>query len=129
MKNWTLILLVFSLLFSAGAAFSQSKLDLTGTWEGSTYAEGPGFELTFTLVLEHKNDTISGKLNDDQGYIDCELTEVKLTDDVLTFEAVAGTPDGNLPMTFTMTCSNDELKGKWEAGMEAYGDWTAVRKQ
>jgi len=124
------ILLVLSLLFAIGIAFSQAKLDLTGTWEGSTYVEGPGFEMFFIMVLEHKNDTITGKLNDDMGYIDCDITEVKLTDGVLTFEAVANSPEGEISMSFTMECSNSELKGEWDAGGgEVYGEWTAGKKR
>ena len=122
------ILLVLSLLFTIGIAFSQAKLDLTGTWEGPTYAEGPGFDMVFTLVLEQKNDVITGKLNDDLGYIDSDITEVTLTDGVLTFEAVANSPEGEIFMSFTLKCSNSELKGEWDAGGgAAYGEWTATK--
>jgi len=124
------ILLVLSLLFTIGIAFSQAKLDLTGTWEGSTYVEGPGFEMFFTMVLEHKDGVITGKLNDDMGYIDSDITEVKLDGDVLTFEVVADSPEGEISMSFTMECSNSELKGEWDAGGgAAYGEWTAGKKR
>jgi len=127
MRRNRMVLMTLSLLMIIGIAYSQEKLDLTGTWEGSTFAEGPGFDMVFTLVLEHKNDAITGKLSDDMGYIDSEITEVKLDGDVLTFEAIAMTPDGDVTMVFTMKCSAGELKGEWDAEGEAYGEWTATK--
>lgn len=128
MKKNTVILLTLSLLFIFGNAYSQGKLDLTGTWEGSTFAEGPGFDMVFTLVLKHEDDAITGKLTDDMGYIDSEITGAKLEGDVLTFEAIAMAPDGEIPMIFTLKCSSSELKGEWDAGGgEAYGEWTATK--
>jgi len=127
MRQNRLALMTLSLLFIIGIAYSQEKLDLTGTWEGSTFAEGAGFALVFTLVLEHKDDAITGKLSDDMGYIDSEITEVKLEGDVLTFEAIAMAPDGNLTMLFTLKCSDEELKGEWDAEGEAFGEWTATK--
>ena len=87
MRRFFTISLALSLLFILPQAFSQEQTNLTGTWEGPTYVEGAGIELVMILVLEHKDDTITGKLNDDQGYIDSEIKEVKLEGNVFTFQA------------------------------------------
>ncbi|UCC39286.1 MAG: hypothetical protein JSV96_16030 [Candidatus Aminicenantes bacterium] len=120
--------LSFLFLFISPLAPSQAKVDLNGTWEGSTLVEGAGIELVLTLVLEHKADTITGKLNDDQGYIDSEITEVTLENNVLTFNAIANTPDGDIPMSFKMTVTGDKMEGEWEAG-GVYGSWSPERKK
>lgn len=130
MRRILAISLALSLLFLSALplAFSQEKVVLTGTWSGSTYVEGPGIDLVFTLVLEHKDDTITGKLNDDMGYIDSEITEAKLENNVFTFNAVAQTPDGDIPMSFKMTVTGDKMEGEWEAG-GLTGSWTPERKK
>lgn len=128
MKKNIAVLMSLALIVSASMMFAQGGINLTGTWEGPTLAEGPDIDLTFTLVLEHKGAAITGKLNDDMGYIDCEITDAKLEKNVLTFNAVANTPDGDMDMTFTMTVSAKKMEGTWEAGDMVTGNWTAEKK-
>jgi len=128
MKNKIAVLMSLALIVSASTMFAQGGINLTGTWEGPTLAEGPDIDLTFTLVLEHKGTAITGKLNDDMGYIDCEITDAKLEKNVLTFNAIANTPDGDIDMAFTMTVSAKKMEGAWEAGDMVQGDWTAEKK-
>jgi len=116
-------------LFISLLALSQEKVDLNGTWEGPIHVEEAGIDLVLTLALEHKNDTITGKLNDDMGYINCEIKEAKLENNVFTFEAVAQTPDGDIPMSFKMTVTGDKMEGEWDAGGMAFGSWTPERKK
>lgn len=127
MKKNLAILVVLGLFLVSNSTLA-AQVNLTGTWEGPTYAEGAGIDLVFTLVLEHKGSTITGKLSDDMGYISCDITEVNLEKDVLTFQAVANTPDGDIPMTFKMNVMEGKLEGKWEAGDAVYGEWTAEKK-
>lgn len=118
---------VFILFLLASPALTQEKIDLTGKWKGPTVAQGPDIEIMLTLILNHKDNAITGKLTDDQGYINCDITGVKLAKDVLTFKAIANTPDGNLGMGFQMTVKGDEMKGKWEAEDGVTGSWTTNR--
>lgn len=125
-KNLSILVVLglFTILNSAYAA----EINLTGTWEGPTYAEGADIDLVFTVVLEHKNGAITGKLTDDMGFINCDITEAKLENNIFTFEAIANTPDGDIPMKFEMTAAENKLEGKWEAGDSVYGEWTAEKK-
>jgi len=131
MRKILTISLALSLLslFISPLAFSQEKVDLNGTWEGPIYVEEAGIELALTLVLEHKNDTITGKLTDDMGYIDCEITEAKLENNVFTFSAVAMAPESELPMSFQMTVTGDKMEGEWDAAGMAFGSWAPERKK
>ena len=130
MRKFLSISLALSLLFISTLAFSQEKVDLNGTWEGPIYVEEAGIELGLTLFLEHKDDTITGKLNDTEGYIDCEITEAKLENNLFSFSAVAMTPDGGeIPMSFQMTVTGDKMEGEWDAGGMAYGTWAPERKK
>jgi len=131
MRKFLPISLALSLLFLliSPLAFSQEKVDLNGTWEGPIYVEEAGIELGLTLFLEHKEDTITGKLNDTEGFIDCEIKEAKLENNVFTFSAVAMTPDGEIPMSFKMTVTGDKMEGEWDAGGMAFGTWAPERKK
>ena len=123
-----LIYSIILVILCCGQLFSQEKIDLTGTWKGSTYVEGADIELMMTLVLEHKGGVITGKLNDDMGYIGCPITEAKLVNNVLTFKAVAMPPEGETPMSITMTVTGDKMEGKWEADIYT-GSWTATKQK
>ncbi len=128
MKRIQLMALMLSLLVGLTLADSEQTVNLTGTWEGPTYAEGPGIELTMTLVLKHEGDAITGVINDDLGYIDCEITDPKIAGGVFTFSATAMTPDGDIPMDFTLNISESTLEGEWTVGDMASGSWTAHKK-
>jgi len=133
MRGILKIVLVVSLLLVSGQLVSQGKIDLNGTYKGSSYVEGADIELLLTLVLEHKAGAINGKVADDMGYIDCAITEGKLENNVLTFKGVAQAPEGELPMIFKLTVKDGQLEGSWTAG-EYTGEWvakkeTAVKKE
>ena len=128
MKKMQLIGLMLALLTGLTLANSEQAVNLTGTWEGPTYVEGPGIELSMTLVLKHEGYTLTGVLNDDLGYIDCEITDPKIVDGIFTFSATAMTPEGDWPLTFELKVSESELEGEWRSGDMANGSWTAHKK-
>jgi len=128
MRNY-LILLVVILIAISIPVFAQEKMNLTGTWMGETLAEGPDIDIILTLVIEHKNDGISGQLKDDMGFIDSEITDAKLDKNILTFKSLAQTPDGDVGMTFKLTVTGNEMKGDWEAEDGVFGSWTAKRQE
>jgi len=128
MKIKLTLIFAASVLLLSGVLLGQGKVDLTGTWEGETYVEG-GPILVLTLVLEHKDNTITGNLNDDAGYIDSEISEAKLENDIFTFKVVAQAPEGEVVLDFKVTVAGDSLEGEWQAEDGSYsGSWSAARK-
>ncbi len=128
MKKLPLMCLILALFAGLILADAEPAINLTGTWEGPTYADGPGIELTMTLVLKHEGETITGAINDDLGYLDCEIKDPKIEGGVFTFSATAMTPDGDVPVDFKLNISEAALEGEWTAGDVAYGSWTANKK-
>jgi hypothetical protein len=88
-----------------------------------------GIELQLTLTLEKKDGRLTGRLEDDMGYIDCEIADALLEDTALTFTAVAQTPDGSFDMTFDMRIDGETMTGTWEIPGMAAGDWTAEKQK
>jgi len=127
MKRVLSTALIFCILvLSFNLTFAQ-KVDLNGTWQGATFAAGPDIDLTLTLVLEHKDNKITGKLKDDLGFINSPITEAKLVDKKLTFKSIAQTPDGDVGMSFKLTVKKDALDGSWQADDGTTGDWAAKK--
>ena len=121
---------ILFLLLISGIVFSQERIDLNGTWKGETYVEGgPEIYLLLTLVLEYKDNEITGKLNDDMGYISSEITEGKLESEVFTFKAIAQAPEGDISLSFKVTVTGDTMEGEWESEEGYYGSWTATREK
>jgi len=128
MRNFSILLVIILITISIPIG-AQEKINLTGTWKGETLAEGPDIDIILTLVIEHKNDGISGQLEDDMGFIDSEITDAKLDTNILTFKSIAQTPDGDVGMTFKLTVTGDEMKGDWEAEDGVFGLWTAKKQE
>jgi len=128
MRKLHIILLMLILSFSSSLLGASEAVDLTGTWEGPTFAEGAGIELILTLVLKQEGDTISGTIKDDQGYIDCEIEEPGLENDALQFKAMAVTPAGDLLVNFELKVTGSTMEGEWEAEDGTYGTWNPEKK-
>ncbi len=128
MKKQHLILLMTILAFGYGMLNAYEAADLTGIWEGTTYAESAGAELVLTLVLEQEGDGITGSIKDDMGYLDCAIEEATLIDDVLNFKATAITPVGDLIVSFAMEASGSTMEGEWEAEDGSSGTWNPTKK-
>jgi len=128
MKKIISIILITTVLMVTTVLFGGAAADLSGTWEGPTYAEEAGIDLIFTLTLTQEGDAITGHLQDDQGYIDCEITNAALEGNAFTFNAVAETPDGSMDMSFEMKLEAGKLVGSWTAADTVSGEWTAEKK-
>lgn len=127
MKKFLSVVFIFCILvLSFNLTFAQ-KVDLSGTWKGATFAAGPDIDLNLTLVIEHKDNKITGKLKDDLGFINSPITEAKLVENTLTFKSIAQTPDGDVDMTFKLSVKKDVLDGSWKADDGTTGDWTAKK--
>jgi len=127
MKKFMPVVLIFCFLILAFNFTFAQKVDLNGTWKGSTFANGADVDLTLTLVLEQKINSISGKLKDDLGFINSPITEAKLAENTLTFKSIAQTPDGDVGMTFKLTIKESILDGDWKAEDGVYGSWKAKK--
>ena len=127
MKTKPIIFLALSVFILSSLTVASQKVELGGTWEGPTLVEGAGIELILTLVVEMEGDEIKGKINDDQGFIDCAITEPKLEGNAFTFMAVANTPDGDYDMVFNVKIEGKTMTGTWESG-GMIGEWTAEKK-
>ena len=126
-KSIIYVSLIFVLAICVNTIYAETNL--SGTWEGPTYVEGPGIELVLTLELKHEDGKFSGIMNDDLGYIDSEITEASFKENVLTFTVNVQPPEGDVPMIFKLKFENDTLEGNWSAGDGLYeGNWKAEKK-
>lgn len=121
-----ILFLILSTLVSISFV-SQEKINLTGTWEGTIYIAGIDIEMELTLVLTEREGIISGRITDDWGYINCDITEPKRENDVLTFKALVETSSDDHQMSFKMIISKAKMEGQWES-LGSFGSWTAQRK-
>ncbi len=128
MKKLHILLLMLILSCSSSLLDAREAVDLAGTWEGPTYAEGAGIELILTLVLKHEGDGISGTITDDQGFIDCEIEEASLDNDVIKFKALAVTPAGDLLVDFELKVTESTMEGEWQAEDGTSGIWNPAKK-
>ena len=128
MKKQHIILLMTILALGFGMLDAHEAADLTGTWEGPSYAESAGAELVLTLVLEQDDEGITGSIKDDMGYLDCAIEEATLADDVLKFKARAKTPVGDLVVSFAMKVAGSSMEGEWQAEDGSSGTWNPAKK-
>ncbi len=120
-------ILVLFLTLVPNPVGSKEKIDLTGIWEGTIYIADIDIDMELTLVLTEKDGTISGKISDDWGYINFDITEPKRENDVLTFKALVETSSDDHQMSFKMIISKAKMEGRWES-LGSFGSWTALRK-
>ena len=129
MKKNIVLFAVLIFVCTIGINSIHAQANLTGTWEGPTYVEGPGIDLMLTLEIKHEDGKITGRINDDLGYIDADITDVSFQDNVLKFTTEAQPPEGTIPMVFELKFENGVLDGKWNVGEGLYeGTWAAEKK-
>lgn len=125
--SWaSLILLLLSVL--ANPCFAEENTELTGTWEGVIYLSGLDINMEIVLVLVEKNGTVTGHISDDWGYLDCDITNPVLKQNILTFDAMVETSQDDHQMAFRMMIAEDKMKGQWES-LGSFGDWSLVKKK
>lgn len=127
MRKVLLLAMVLMFTLVSIPAFSQENTNLSGTWEGTIYIADIDIEMELTLVLEEKNGTLSGKMTDDWGFINCAIKEPKHENNVLTFKALVETASDDHEMAFRMTAAKTKMEGQWES-LGTYGSWTAVKQ-
>lgn len=124
MRNWLRITGVL-VLAGVAAAAQPKAVNVTGEWTMTVATDGG--PITATLVFTQDGEKVTGAVRSEQGELPLEGTFKEKT---LTFSFLYPAPDGNtLTVTMTGTVDGDEIKGTWDAGGVAAGDWTATRKK
>lgn len=116
------------LLFSQPmpACLPEGRVDLTGTWEGLLHVPDIDIDMEITLVLKEKEGAITGHMTDDWGFLDCDISEAFLKDNIMTFKAMVGTSHDEHQMSFRMKIAGEAMTGQWES-LGSFGEWTLVR--
>ena len=104
----------------------EDQVDLAGTWEGLLYLPEIDIDMEITLVLKEKEGAIAGHMSDEWGFLDCDISEVFLKDNIITFKAMAETSRDEHQMAFRMKIAGDEMTGQWES-LGSFGDWALAR--
>ncbi len=119
-----MLLVLFSQPIPAG--LPEDRADLAGTWEGLLYVPEIDIDMEIALVLTEKGGVIAGHMTDDWGFLDCDISEVFLRDNIITFKAMVETSLDEHQMAFRMKIAGDEMTGQWES-LGSFGDWTIAR--
>lgn len=119
-----LLLILFSQPIPSGLL--EDRVDLTGTWGGLLYVPEIDIDMEITLVLTEKGGVIAGHMTDDWGFLDCDISEVFLKDNIITFKAMVETSRDEHQMAFRMKIAGEEMTGQWES-LGSFGDWTLAR--
>jgi hypothetical protein len=113
--NRILILSVLALALALAPAFAQKagKVDLTGTWTGSTLL-GDGSRAEFNLILEKAGETYTGKITDETGLIpEMQIKNVTFKDPALAFEIDFPNGTEMQLIKIELKLEAEALKGSW----------------
>ncbi|MBN1271466.1 MAG: hypothetical protein JXB26_04275 [Candidatus Aminicenantes bacterium] len=122
---WALSLLLVFL--TANPCLSEENINVTGTWEGTITLSGLDINMEIVLELVENNGAVTGHISDDWGYLNCDITDPVLKDNILTFKAMVESSQSDHQMAFRMTVAGDKMTGQWES-LGSFGEWSLVRK-
>jgi len=109
-----LVTLILAVFVFAGT------VDLTGTWKGSTEADGNSVDLT--LVLKKEADVIAGSITA-AGFADNEeIMDVEFKDNKLNFSFTVYNGSEYLVVKINLSVSEDRMTGGWESEDGNFGD-------
>jgi hypothetical protein len=107
--------------FCSVLSFSQD-VDLTGTWEGSTYVPDQG-EDGMTLVIKKEEGEYAANITDTFGMLmETECEDIEFTEGTLTFHFTIGMDMESLTVWITLEVEGDTMKGYWETADGEQGD-------
>jgi hypothetical protein len=107
-----LLLLTAAPVFCAGALLGQA-MDLSGTWEGTTYVPDSGDDRV-TMNLRKEGETYSGTFSDSMGLaVESKLENVQFSDGTLKAEFVIFNGDDYVRISLTLKVSGEMLVGNW----------------
>ena len=110
----------------------QEIPDLTGTWIGpSTIENEPGGRNDLTLVLRIQEETLTGYMSDEFGYINKSFVKnVKFEQEVFTFDVKVTNPEGKIvTFSFKMNIKNNSMEGSFHVKeLNLNGNWSAMKQ-
>ena len=116
-----LSLFVFLIAFCSVISFSQD-VDLTGTWEGSTFVPDQG-EDELILVIKKEEGEYAATISDSLGMLmDTECEDIEFKEGSLTFNFTIVQDIESLTVWITLQVEGDTMKGYWETGDGGQGD-------
>lgn len=123
MKKFSSYLALFVFLMACFSVFSFSQnVDLTGTWEGSTFVPDQG-EDQLTLVITKEDGEYAAKITDSLGMLaDTECEDIDFEDGTLTFNFAIAQDMESMTVWITLEVEGDTMKGYWETGDGGQGD-------
>jgi len=123
MKKSLARLALFVFLISLCTIFSFSQdVDLTGTWEGSTFVPDQG-EDGMTLVIKKEEGEYTATITDSLGMLmDTECEDIEFEEGTLTFNVSIAQEMESLTVWITLEVEGDTMKGYWETGDGDQGD-------
>lgn len=129
MKKLTLPLILTAVfVFSLGTLFGQA-IDLTGTWEGTTYIPDAGDDQV-TLTLRKEGETYSGTLSDSMGMaVESKLENVQYAEGTLKAEFVIFNGSDYVRIRLTLKYSEGMLVGHWADPGDETGALELKRKE
>jgi hypothetical protein len=111
---------------------AQKPSDMVGTWVGNAMLEGMAEPNEFTLVLELKEEELSGHMTDQYGSMsEAPISDIKLGDGVFSFSVLAIGPGGEeLKLMLEMNVDGDSMEGTLEIpDMGMTGTWEATKQK
>lgn len=126
----------FALILALGLCVSvnllaQKPSDMVGTWVGDATLEGMSEPNEFTLVLELKDEKLSGHMTDQyETMSEAPISDIKLEDGVFSFSVLAIGPGGQeLKLILKMNVDGDSMNGTLEVpDMGMNGTWEATKQ-
>jgi hypothetical protein len=116
-----LTLSVFLLAFCAVLSSGQ-EVDLTGTWQGSTFVPDQG-EDGMTLVIKKNEGEYTAKLSDSLGMLmDTECEDIEFSEGTLTFNFSISDGMEAFTVWIALEVEGDTMKGYWETAEGDQGD-------
>ncbi len=123
MKKFISCLALFAFLMTFCCVFTFCQgIDLTGTWEGSTFVPEQG-EDQLTLVIKKEEGEYKATITDSLGMlIDTECEDIELEGGTLTFNFTISQDLDAFTVWITLEVEGDTMKGYWETAEGEQGD-------
>jgi hypothetical protein len=103
---------LLALAVLAGAAPTQKKADIVGTWTG--FANSPDMRFDLTVVFAKGETGYTGKMSDASGtLVDVPLRDIVLKDGKVTFEFDLTMGVESMLIRIELSLENETLKGFW----------------
>ena len=109
----TLLPVILS-IFLLAVLVLAAKVDLSGTWKGTTVINE--LDETLTLILKQTGKDITGIVTDSAGYSnETDIESVKFEDNTLHFNFQVDTGSEYLVISITLKVEGNTMVGDWQS--------------